>query len=278
MPVIKQQTGGNGKAKKPSGVLSRIRSVQDYEEDGIKICIYGRSGTGKTTLWSTFPKPILAVISSGAGETRSIKNVSGIEAVAITEEAELSEVAKYYRESSKYKTFVEDHLTGYQDLMLKRVIGEVPAQMSWGVATQQQWGEVAMGMKERLREALALPGNVVLVAQEREFNTEQSLSEVLSPYVNTALSPSLAGWVGPAVDYLVQTYIRLGTVKYKAKVAGKEVEKEREEVQFCLRTAPHPVYSTKFRVPRGTVLPDMIVNPSYDKIMSLINGKGLESS
>jgi hypothetical protein len=30
---------------------------------------------------------------------------------------------------------------------------------------------------------------------------------------------------------------------------------------------------TKFRVPRGTYLPDEIVDPTYDKVMSVLQGK-----
>ena len=43
-------------------------------------------------------------------------------------------------------------------------------------------------------------------------------------------------------------------------------------VEYCLRTEPHDVYMTKFRRPGGKDLPEVIVNPTYDKVKALIDG------
>lgn len=278
MPKITQQTGGKQPKRKPSGtsVLDRIKPIQDFEDTGIKICGYGKSGTGKTTLHSTFPKPSLVAICSGAGETKSIKTTPGIDAVALENEAELWDLIELQRSTGKYKTFVLDHASGYQDLVLKKILNkeELPAQMAWGTATQQEWGQLGLRMKDVLRDMLALECNVFIVAQEREFNNEGDSNGVLAPYVNCALSPSVAGWLGPAVDYLVETFLRMQVVKKTVRVNNQTIERMEEtgKVEFCLRTAPHPVYATKFRLPKGTPLPDAIVNPDYTSIMKLING------
>lgn len=278
MPVVNRQTAkpANKQAAPKGGVLSRIRSVQEEaDRAGIKMCIYGQSGKGKTTLWSSFPKPILAAIASGAGETRSIRNVKDIQAVALEDEAELADLVKMQRTTGKYATVVLDHATGYQDLLMKKVlqVSTLPAQMGWGSATQQNWGDVAAGAKERFRDLLSLDCNVVIVCQEREFNTENN-SDLLMPYVSTALSPSITGWLGPNVDYLVQMFIRLHKMQITRVVGGQKVTDEKETIQYCARTGPHPVYATKFRIPKGTPLPDAVVDPDYNKLIALIEGKG----
>ena len=51
--------------------------------------------------------------------------------------------------------------------------------------------------------------------------------------------------------------------------------KVKDKVDYCLRTAPHPVYTTKFRIPTWPgvdSLPPEIINPSYEKIQALIDG------
>lgn len=273
MPIATKQTPRVNISDNGS-VLSRIRPVSQYADEGIKIAIYGRSGTGKTTLASTFPKPQLVIVCSGAGETRSIRKESGIDAVKLNDEAELVELIEHQRKTAKYATVSLDHVTGYQDLILKRVLGvnALPAQLAWGTATQGQWGDVGLGMKDRLQLLLQLPCNVILVAQEREFNTENN-NDILAPYVNCAASPSVTGWIGPNVDYLVQTFLRQGVIEKKIKAAGKDIVTTTPgKVEFCLRVGPHPVYSTKFRLPRGTELPDLVVNPTYTKLKALIDG------
>lgn len=280
MPKIEQQRGGKQprKPKAGAGILDRLGPMPEFDS-GIKMAVYGESGTGKTSLWSTFPKPICVAITSGIGmgELRSVKNVPGIEAVELIAEAELPDLVAMVRSSGKYATFVTDHITSLSDLVLKKILNleEVPVQLAWGTATQSQWGEVGLRMKTLLRDVLSLECNVVLVAQERTFNAEEGLSEVLSPYVNCALSPSVVGWLGPAVDYLVETFLRKQTAEQVIEVSGRQVKTKTEtgKVEYCLRTGPNPVYKTKFRLPRGTPLPDVIVDPSYAKIKKLIDGQ-----
>lgn len=113
--------------------------------------------------------------------------------------------------------------------------------------------------------------NVVIIAQEREFNVESD-SELIAPSVGAALTPSLTGWLNPAVDYICQTYIRPKMVDVKTKVGDKVVVNRQrgKGVEYCLRVEPHDLYTTKFRLPRGKIMPECIVDPSYDKIMELI--------
>lgn len=264
-------------------VVDRISPINFNEEDGIKICLYGRSATGKTTLSATFPKPALTVVCSGGnkpGELRSINTAEykkTIKQVALEHPDELVELTNYLP-TSEFKTVILDHVTGLQDLVLKTILGveELPAQKKWGIATQQQYGQCTALCKELLRGMLGLSCNVVIIAQEREFNTDGDVSEFIMPTVGAALSPSLTGWLNSSVDYICQTFIRqkeeerssevkvgdkTKTVTRRVKVKGTE---------YCLRTSPDPVYTTKFRIPKGADLPDVIVDPTYSKLHNLI--------
>lgn len=251
-----------------------------WPTDGIKINLYGRSGTGKTTLWATFPKPILALVCSGGkhpGELRSVNTPAYrkvITPLAITKSTDIHDLLEQDR-PSEFATVVLEHASGLQDLVLKEILNldELPAQSSWGLATQGDWGQCALQMKEILRALLSLPNHIVIVAQERDFNSDTT-NDVLMPYVASALSPSVVGWLNPACDYICQTFIRkrmeTKTVKIGAKT--KQVTRPGKGVEYCLRTAPDDVYTTKFRIPRGgIVLPEVIVDPTFEKINRLIN-------
>ena len=281
MPKISKQAARPTGRTKSAGVLSRIRKMGFDPEDGIRINLYGRSGTGKTTLWGTFPKPILAIICSGGkepGELRSIDtpaNRKVIDQVSLEKPEELEELVALQNETEKYRTIVLDHATGLQDMVLAQILGveQIPEQKSWGLATRDQYGTTGIRMKTLLRLLLDLRCNVVIVAQERNFN-EESESDLINPYVASALSPSVMGWLGPAADYIAQTFIREQTEQKLLKIAGKTTSRLEKtgRVEYCLRVGPSATYATKFRVPKGVELPEVIVDPDYDKIAKLIQG------
>jgi hypothetical protein len=274
MPKVVKQTMKPRK-KQASSMLSAWP-----EDSGIKINLYGRSGTGKTTLWATFPGPILALICSGGrkpGELRSIDTPEYRKKITPVIVRASTDIAKILNDGvDEYKTLVLDHGSGLQDLVLKEILGldELPPQLSWGLATQQDYGQCSLQMKEILRALLSQSQNVVIVAQERDFNTDGGSDSLVLPYVASALSPSVVGWLNPAVDYIGQTFIRPRMVKEDIKIGGKKksVTRKGKGVEYCLRTAPDSVYTTKFRLPKGRNLPDVIVDPSYAKLEALIKG------
>lgn len=286
-------TSRSNRPEPMTGVLSRIKPIGFDEDEGIKIMIYGRSGTGKTTLWSTFPSPILVAICSGGikpGELRSIdtaENRKRISQVVIQSSGEIQEVIAHAHQTGKYKTIVLDHVSGLQDLILKEIMGldEIPMVKyraagkgeSWGLVSQQQYGQCSAQMREHLRDLLNLDGNVVIVGQERTDKNEND-SELLLPNVGVAVQPGVALWLNPAVDYIGQTLIRRKEViKERTQGVGKQarvvkVKVLTNEVIYCLRTGPDSVYTTKFRKPLGRTLPDYIMNPTYEKIYDIIRG------
>lgn len=272
--VVKQAAKAPAKKKKDVGVVSRIVPLQ-LIDNGIKMNVYGRSGTGKTTFYSSFPKPLLTIICSGAQETRSIYKVPGIDMVRLQEVEEFPLLMEHVAECGKYKTVVLDHVTAFQDMVLKAILGLeiLPAQTSWGLATQQEYGQLGLQMKEYLRLMLDLPINTVMVAQEKAFNAEEQ-SELLLPNVASALTPTVTGWINTACDYIVQTFLREKVVMKPVKVGGKVVNKpvKVKGAEYCLRVGPDPTYTTKFRVPKGTILPDVLANPDYAQVLKLING------
>jgi len=282
MPQVVKQSP-RGQPKKPTGgILSRLPSAWDMTET-FSLLLYGRSGTGKTTLWATFPKPILAIVCSGGmkpGELGSI-NTPELKKVIVPKVVRQStDVRELIAVAEDFATVVLDHGSGFQDLVLKEILGleELPAQKSWGMASQQQYGQCTLQCKEIFRAFLSLPCYRVIVAQERTFGEDAAAGEGIVPVVGAALTPSLTGWLNPACDHVVETFIRGKTVEKTVKIAGKETRQvtKVKGVEFCLRTAPDPVYITKFRLPKGRDLPDVIVDPSFTKIRALIDGEEVE--
>lgn len=286
MPLVNKQSARPSAAsngQKPKNVLDRIGSIE-FEDQGIKILLYGQSGSGKTTCWATFPGPILSVICSGGirpGELRSVNTAEyrkKIKTVTLLESSEIKQIVEAVP-SLGIKTLVLDHVSGLADLTLKEILGleELPAQKGFGMASMAQYGQCTLQCKEYLRAMLNLTCNVVIIGQERTFGGKEDGgdSDIIKPTVGVAVSPSLAGWLGPAVDYMLQLYKRPKMERVKTKIGDKEhiTERRGHGVEYCARCESHDVYMTKFRVPMGQDIPDSIVNPTYDKIMKAINGQ-----
>lgn len=275
--AVATQTKAGAKKKSTGNAWDDIEDLQ--VDDFLKINIYGKSGTGKTRLWATFPKPALVLLVSGGkrpGELKSIntpENRASIKQKIVTSSTDIKEIVDKQNETGRFKTIVLDHATDLQNLVLREVLGvtELPEQLGWGVATQQDWGQVALQMKELLRALLDGDNHAVIVAQERVFDETEEGGDIIMPYVGSALSPSVTGWLMPACDYVVQTYKKGKTVTKEVKIAGK-VKKQTVKVpgvDYCLRTGPDETFMTKFRVPPGIELVDHIINPTFDKILSI---------
>jgi len=284
MPVITKQSPTKKKPTKQKGTAwDRIQDIS-FEDEGLKMLLYGRSGSGKTTFWSSFPGPILAIIASGGmkpGELRSIDTPAmrkKIKTLNLDNSLDIKEICEGQAESGRFKTVVLDHATGLQDKVLGEITGmsELPAQKSWGMASQSQYGQCSAQCKELFRMLLNLDCNVVIVSQERETVPDDAGSELLLPYVGAALTPSLAGWLNPACDYIGQMFKRAEMTQSEIKVGSKTVTKNKRTgtIEYVLRTGPDDVYTTKFRMPKGASIPDFIVDPDYDKLMEVISQGG----
>jgi hypothetical protein len=257
-------------------VLSRIAPVSDG--GGIKLNVYGRGKTGKTRLACTFPKPMLLIGTEDG--TKSVQNVKGVDFVRLNKSDELDDIAGMLRGGSKYVSVALDTAGGLQDLILKEILGldDVPIQRSWGMAQREHWMTCGAQTKERLRSLLDLSDrvgmNVCIIAHERNFNEDQN-SEIMIPSIGAALTPTAAAWLNGACDYICQAFIKEETVTKMHKVGTTETKltSKTGKVIYCLRTGPHPNYLTGFRLPPGFKLPDEIVDPSFDKILAVIQGK-----
>lgn len=241
----------------------------------LKVSIYGLSGTGKTTFASTFPKPAL-VVKFEEG-TNSVYNIKGLDDVPVFKGEEIKELVES-TEVLRYKTLIIDNATELQAMVLKEVLGieELPAQMGWGVADQKQWQQVTLRTKEYLRAFLGLASerHVVILAQEREFASEAG-SELVLPHISSALSPSNMAWLNAACDIVCQTYKRQEVKTKLTKVKEKTIKTSvpTGKIEYCLRTGPHEVYFTKFRLPKTVELPECIVDPNYEKLVEAIRGE-----
>lgn len=256
-----------------------VRDIGDIKRNRTFV-FYGRSGTGKTTLAGSFPKPMLLLDVKDEG-TDSIADIKGIKVFDVTSFEDF-ELAYYHllKHPKKYKTVVIDTVSQVQQLAIKELMDDKRTMKGrsagdWGSMKKRDWGDVSSLMKEVLinYRDLATEGmEVVFIAQDRAFNFDEGESDDESsviPEIGPALMPSVAKVLNAAVQMIGNTFIRERFVK--KEVGGKI--KRTSKLEYCLLVGPDPIRLSKIRKPRSIEPPKFIVDPNYEDIIAVIKGE-----
>jgi hypothetical protein len=240
--------------------------------------LYGRSGSGKTTLASTFPKPILFldVKDRGLDSVADAKDTKMLPVESFADFEDIYWMIKNDEFDDEYKTIVIDTVSQLQSIVVheyqpKKDKKRDTTPGDWGSLTRREWGDIAALMKEWLINYRDLEKNIVFIAQDRAFNFEEDddgTEGLLLPEVGPALSPSIAKTLNASVSMIGNTFIR--RVKTTKEVRGKKVS--RHNTEYCLRIGPSPIYTTKIRKPKEIIVPEVLVDPTYEDIEDIIEG------
>lgn len=242
----------------------------------VKIALYGKAGTGKTTLAGSFPKPLLLDISERGSD--SVRDVEGLKVIRVKDWETLELTYWYLRKNpKKFLSVIVDTMSYAQELAVKHVLEKKGKSVEdgkvggWGTMTKKDWGEVASLVKPFITNMRDLDMNVVFIAHDKVFNAgdDEDSEEMIEPSVGPRLMPSAASVLNASVSLIGNTFIR---EKFITKGEGKN-KKEIRKVQYCLRVGPHSYYVTKVRKPKSRILEDVIVDPTYEDLVELIEGE-----
>ncbi len=260
-------------AKKTS-ILDNAKPLNQVSQV-ITALFYGRSGTGKTTLLGTFPKPLL-VIDIGEKGTDSLIGEEGIDVIQVADWTELEEVYWELKGGrTKYKSVGIDALHTMQGMAITQVKLDGNKKET-DQTSQRDFGQAGALMTQWCSHFRDLKDDgiqVAFLAHDRVNTVDTEDDEMINPEIGPRLMPAVASAITGMVNVVGNTYIR--EVVTRSKKVG---EKAKRDIDYCLRIGPNGIYSTKVRSSKKVEIPEFIVDPTYDKLLDVINGASASST
>lgn len=248
-----------------SDIVGKITPVHEVE-DCTAMLVYGKSGTGKTAFASTFPKPLIVLDVQEKG-TETISQVEGIDVISIESWDSFQQIYWYLASGkSKYKSVVIDQISQLQAVRMQSLRSENKMEPT-DTFSRRDWGVVSGDLQTWLLNYRNLRDSglhVCFIAHERSNASEEAIEDQIDPSIGPRVMPSVSSFINGAASVIGNTFIR-----------ETFDEKKNRSVQYCMRVGPHAYYVTKVRKPVHAEIdvPDVLVNPTFEKIMSISRGE-----
>lgn len=221
--------------------------------------LYGKSNTGKTYVSSTFPKPLLYVRIGDDGLGTIARMPGDIRAISIKSVDELNSIFEELESDTTYQTVVFDTFS----LLVSEWTSEKVIQKNKRM-TQQLWGDLKIDQEEAVKKAqrLSMSRIVVLTCHESK-DTIEGMEDEIAPEVRPSVSKGARTYLEGMANFGIHT------TKIIKEITKNGVSKE--VVKYAADIGPNPYYWTKLQIDPSIKVPERIINPTYDKIMAVVN-------
>lgn len=223
--------------------------------------LYGKSASGKTTLASTFPKPLLYLAIGDNGQ-ESIRDVEGIDIVTVSNVVELNEALEDLKKDHNYASVLVDTFGLVINEWIEAEVVSKKKKM-----TQQSWGELKTETETLIRKLKMLAnGRIVVLTCHEVTDTIEGMEEEITPDVRPNVSKGARTYLEGMANYGIHC-----TVVQKEKTMEDGTTKVLKK--HAVHLDAHPYYWVKTQKPKSIKLPAILLDPTYDKIVALIQGK-----
>ena len=241
-------------------LIEKAVSVKEMPKSNLWV-LWGKSGSGKTHMLSTFPKPIL-YLQYGDDGTGTIEDVDGIDVIVIEDQKHLEGLLEEARLDEKYATIAVDTFS----LFVNEWIDENAVRKNKRV-TQQMWGDLKTDTEKLIKMAKTLSRYKITVLTCHEAtDVIEGMEDEIMPDVRPSVSKGARTYLESMANFVIHT-----------TVIEKEVTKKDGTTEVVARhaahLAPNPYYWTKLQKPAHIKVPKLVANPTYDKIINLMKGE-----
>lgn len=223
--------------------------------------VYGKSGSGKTEVCASFPKPALYV-QVGDDGSNTIADKEGIKALRAKNVQHLKDILTAARKDKKYATIIIDTFS----LIVNEWTDENAVKKKKRM-TQQMWGDMKVDQEELVKMAhLVAQDKIVVLTCHEGTDTIEGHEDEIVPDVRPTVSKGARTYLEAMANYGIHTVVLM---KEKEQEDGSTVQK----AVYAAHLAANPYYWVKTQKPKHIKLPKVMVNPTYDKITAKLRGE-----
>lgn len=241
-----------------NGKLPGVYKPSAKKREAYGICVYGRSGAGKTRLLGTMPgKGLVIDIPQIEGGTFVLSDVADrIDIVPVAKWEEIQPIFWYLkRETHSYNWVAIDSLSAMTELAKRKSLSERSLEADPHVISKQEWGKVGRLCGELIYQFRTLPIHTIWIAQERKFGTGDDDDSGMT--IGPDVSPS-------SLAALLPSMLLCGRLSVEHTMDGTW------ERHF--RIGPAEGYYTKARTAPGIESPAIVRNPNLGEILTYLLG------
>lgn len=240
-------------------LIDQAVSVKDMPKSNLWV-LWGKSGSGKTHVISTFPKPIL-YLQYGDDGTSTIEDADDIDVIVIEDQKHLENLLEEARADEKYATIAIDTFS----LFVNEWIDENAVKKNKKVS-QQMWGDLKTDTEKLIKMAKVLSRfKIVVLTCHEATDVIEGMEDEIMPDIRPSVSKGARTYLESMANFGIHT-----------TVIEKEVERKDGTTETVIRhaahLAPNPYYWTKLQKPAHIKVPKMVINPTYDKIINYMKG------
>lgn len=242
------------------GILSEAVDISELGQRNLWVP-WGKSGSGKTHFIATLPKPLL-YIQIGDDGSNTIAKIDGIKAIRAGTLDRLKKIGEELKTDKKYASVAVDTFS-----MITNVWIDANATQKKRKMTQQMWGDLKVETEELIKifHQVAETHVVALSCHEANDTIEGMDDEVIpdfGPNTTKGARIYLQGMANYGIHF----------TKVNKTITDKKTGEEKEVVRYAAHIGANPYYWTKLQVDDEVKIPALMINPTYDKIVNIING------
>lgn len=243
------------------GILDKATPISEFGQRKL-VVLYGKSGTGKTVVGATFPKPMLYV-QIGDDGTNSIADEEDIVAIKAEKLEDLKEAIEELikKKGGGYASVFIDTFSMIVNLWVQKNATEKKKKM-----TQQMWGDIKTESEELIRLAHVLADHCwVILSCHESTDSFEGMEEEILPDIRPSVSKGVRTYLEGMANYGIHCTKINHTV---TDSNGADVD----VVRYAAHVGPNPYYWTKLQISKTRKVPKLMINPSYAKLMKVVEG------
>ncbi len=214
----------------------QIHHAADLKPEHYSWLFYGRSGTGKTAIIGTFPRPIFHVNFVAENGVLTLRGHSAVDYVNVTSVAEMNEALKMIATLYvNYKTIAIDSLTTWVDVLYRHTKKE-------RAVTQTDWLDWRTRIYYMMEALAELPIEKVYTALLSSNNDEVGSGKHGGPSLFKSLEEGLPGRVDCSI-YMEREINVAGETTFIAHPSGKDQMIGRMRGTPPMPPIPMPTYA-----------------------------------